>query len=98
MNRAPERIVHLGVGAFFRAHQAWYTSAVDSAKEWGIVGYTGRSATVADELQPQDCKYNLVIRGEAEDRIELVYEEGRFVPTVQPWEPPAQGHFGERDQ
>ena len=72
MSRAPERIVHLGVGAFFRAHQAWYTSAVDSANEWGIVGYTGRSATVADELRPQDCKYNLVVRGEAEDRVELI--------------------------
>ncbi len=72
MSRRPERIVHLGVGAFFRAHQAWYTQHADPAGQWGIVGFTGRSATVADELQPQDCKYNLVTRGADGDSIELM--------------------------
>lgn len=68
----PERIVHLGVGAFFRAHQAWYTQHSDAAGEWGIVGYTGRSATVADDLRPQGGRYHLVTRAESGDEIELI--------------------------
>lgn len=68
----PERIVHLGVGAFFRAHQAWYTQHATDAAEWGIVGYTGRSATVAEELRPQGCKYHLITRGETGDEVQLI--------------------------
>jgi fructuronate reductase len=37
----PERIVHLGLGAFFRAHQAFYTQHASDADQWGIVAYTG---------------------------------------------------------
>lgn len=40
---APVRIVHLGVGNFFRAHQAWYTEHATDAAEWGIAAFTGRS-------------------------------------------------------
>ena len=32
----PVRIVHIGLGAFHRAHQAWYTAQADEAGEWGI--------------------------------------------------------------
>lgn len=71
-SRRPERIVHLGVGAFFRAHQAWYTNQVDAAGEWGIVGYTGRSATVAQELSGQDGKYHLITRSADGDTIDQI--------------------------
>ena len=71
-SRRPERIVHLGVGAFFRAHQAWYTNQVDTAGEWGIVGYTGRSATVAEELFGQDGKYHLITRSAQGDTFEQI--------------------------
>lgn len=71
-SRRPERIVHLGVGAFFRAHQAWYTDQVDRDGQWGIVGYTGRSATVAKELAPQDGKYSLITRSAHADQIEVI--------------------------
>jgi fructuronate reductase len=71
-SRRPERIVHIGVGAFFRAHQAWYTNQVDHTQEWGIVGYTGRSAMVADELRPQDCKYSLITRSATGDHIDII--------------------------
>lgn len=57
-------IVHLGVGAFHRAHQAVYTDAVladDPA--WGISGYTQRSALVRDQLAPQDGLYTVLERG-----------------------------------
>jgi fructuronate reductase len=55
------RIVHLGVGAFFRAHQAPFIEDADHG--WGIHGFTQRSATVRDQLAPQDGLYTLVERG-----------------------------------
>ena len=42
---APVRLVHLGLGNFFRAHQAWYTDRAPDAAEWGIAAFTGRSPT-----------------------------------------------------
>ena len=40
----PVRLVHLGLGNFYRAHQAWYTSR---AGEWGYAAFTGRGAQPA---------------------------------------------------
>ena len=60
---APVRIVHLGVGNFFRAHQAWYTEHAPDADQWGIAAFTGRSAAMADALRPQDGLYTLITRG-----------------------------------
>lgn len=60
--KAPVRIVHLGVGNFFRAHQAYYTDRAPDAAEWGIAAFTGRSATVADQLAPQEGLYTLVVQ------------------------------------
>ncbi|MBM2614327.1 mannitol dehydrogenase family protein [Actinoplanes sp. LDG1-06] len=65
----PVRIVHLGLGGFFRAHQAWYTGA--STDEWGIAAFTGRSATLADALTAQDCRYTLVVRGPSADSFQV---------------------------
>ncbi len=62
-------IVHLGIGAFHRAHQAFYTEAVlnQFGGDWGIIGSSLRSASVRDQLVPQDCLYTLVERsGEGE--------------------------------
>ncbi|KAA9089110.1 mannitol dehydrogenase family protein [Microbacterium radiodurans] len=71
-DRAPVRIVHLGLGAFARAHQAWYTAEVDDANEWGIAAFTGRTAAVADLLSPQDGLFTLVERGPDGDRSTVV--------------------------
>jgi len=59
-------IVHLGIGAFHRAHQAVFTedaAAAIGSDEWGIVGVTQRSATVLQQLAPQDGLYTLFERG-----------------------------------
>jgi fructuronate reductase len=69
---APTRVVHLGLGAFFRAHQAWYTHRAADAADWGIAAFTGRSAGAAAELAPQDGLYTLVERGADGDRLEVV--------------------------
>jgi fructuronate reductase len=66
----PVRLVHLGLGNFYRAHQAWYTSR---AGEWGYAGFSGRGPTpLVDELNAQDGCYTLVSRGGDEDRFEPV--------------------------
>jgi len=69
---APVRIVHLGLGNFFRAHQAWYTDACDSAREWGIAAFTGRSNPVAGILGAQDGLYTLVERSARGDRATIM--------------------------
>ncbi|MDJ0921859.1 MAG: mannitol dehydrogenase family protein [Henriciella sp.] len=49
-------IVHLGVGAFHRAHQAVYTDDAIAAEggDWGITGVSLRRPDMRDRLQPQD--------------------------------------------
>lgn len=62
---AGPRIVHLGFGAFARAHTAVYTEEANRAAEtpWRILGVTQRSSTVADQLNPQDGLYTVVEEG-----------------------------------
>jgi fructuronate reductase len=58
-------IVHLGVGAFHRAHQAVYTQAAMVAtgeRGWGICGVSQRSPDVVTQLRPQDGLYTVVER------------------------------------
>ena len=55
-------IVHLGLGAFHRAHQAVYTdeAIARSGGDWGIIGVSLRSADVSGQLLPQDCLYSVL--------------------------------------
>jgi fructuronate reductase len=69
---APVRIVHLGVGNFHRAHQAWYTAHSPDAGQWGIAAFTGRRTDMADALQPQDGLYTLITRSGEGDSFELI--------------------------
>jgi fructuronate reductase len=69
---APVRIVHLGLGAFHRAHQAWYTDAVDSEHEWGIAAVTGRSPRAAEELAAQDGLFTVIERSATGDAATIV--------------------------
>ena len=60
---APVRLVHLGLGNFFRAHPGWYTEQPPDAADWGIAAFTGRSRSPwSDELNEQDGLYTLVSR------------------------------------
>ncbi len=67
-------IVHLGVGAFHRAHQAWYTEAALAAgdRRWGIVGASLRSPDTRDALAPQDGLYTVATRGAADEQLQVV--------------------------
>ncbi|MEU8239924.1 mannitol dehydrogenase family protein [Actinoplanes missouriensis] len=63
-------IVHLGLGAFHRAHQAVYTEAAVAASggNWGIVGIAPRSREIVDRLREQDRLYSvLTVGGDADE-------------------------------
>ncbi len=66
------RIVHLGLGAFHRAHQAWYTAHAADGASWTIAAFTGRGPQAADELSPQEGLYTLIERGPQGDRAEIM--------------------------
>ena len=68
----PVRIVHLGLGNFHRAHQAWYTARATDAAEWGIAAFTGRRADAAEALAPQDGLYTLITRQVDGDEFEVI--------------------------
>ena len=73
--RRPVRIVHIGLGRFFRAHQAWYTQNATDAAGWGIAAFTVRSPRAAAELAAQGFSYPLTVRGpdgDTEERIDSV--------------------------
>ncbi len=56
-------IVHLGVGAFHRAHQAVYMDdLLGQNPDWGIVGASLRRPDTRDALAPQDFLYTLAVR------------------------------------
>lgn len=52
-------IVHLGLGAFFRAHGAIYIKEAmeQSGGDWGVIGVSLRSPGVRDKLADQGCLY-----------------------------------------
>jgi fructuronate reductase len=58
-------IVHIGAGAFHRAHQAVYVDdLLAEHPDWGICGVSLHSAGVRDALRPQDGLYTLALLGE----------------------------------
>ena len=67
-------VVHLGIGAFHRAHQAVIFEAALNAGDlrWGIIGASLRSASVRDEMNPQDGLYTVVTRDGAADKLTVI--------------------------
>lgn len=57
-------VVHLGIGAFHRAHQAAVFDAALASGDprWGVTGVSLRSASVRDQLELQDGLYTLLVR------------------------------------
>lgn len=68
-------VVHLGIGAFHRAHQAVYTDRAMAGSgdlRWGILGVTQRSAAVRDQLRPQGGVYSVLTAGGDGTSLDLV--------------------------
>lgn len=82
-------IVHLGIGAFHRAHQAAYTDTVLASgdAQWGICGASLRSAATRDGLAPQDGLYTLAIRDGGGERLRVIGSVRRLL--VAPEDPSA---------
>lgn len=65
-------IVHLGAGAFHRAHQAIYVDdLLADHPDWAICGVSLHSRDVRDALQPQDGLYTLALLGE-QSRLRVI--------------------------
>jgi fructuronate reductase len=82
-------IVHLGIGAFHRAHQAVYVDDRLGAGEtgWGICGVSLRSPETADALGPQDGLYAVCVRSGAGEQLRVVGSVRRIL--VAPRDPGA---------
>jgi fructuronate reductase len=60
------KLAHLGLGAFFRAHQAWYTeraNALTPDDQWRYTAFTGRSPALAEAMTAAGNTYTLIERG-----------------------------------
>ena len=70
---APVRLLHLGLGNFFRAHQCWHTAHARDCADWGISAFSGRATSPAVEcLREQDGLFTLVTRGSVTDEFEVL--------------------------
>ena len=67
-------IVHLGIGAFHRAHQAIYTddALAQRGGRWGICGVSLRSPGVRDRMAPQDGLYTSIEKSPAGTRRRVI--------------------------
>lgn len=67
-------ILHLGPGAFFRAHLAGYTDAsiADAGGDWGIEVASLRTTDVVDHLNAQNGLYTLLIRDTAGTTADVI--------------------------
>jgi len=65
VTRPAPGIVHLGIGAFFRAFGLPFLEDAMAAGggDWGVIGVSLRSPTVRDALMAQDCRYHMLERG-----------------------------------
>ncbi len=74
-------ILHIGAGAFHRAHQAAITDAALAASggDWRILGVSLRSSDLADALTPQDGLFTLVERGAQGDRARVIGSIDRVI-------------------
>ncbi|MBU2886707.1 mannitol dehydrogenase family protein [Gilvimarinus agarilyticus] len=72
--RSDNKIVHIGIGAFSRAHQALYTQIANDKTQdyWSIVGVSLRSPGVRDTLKPQDYLYTIKERSLNEDNLRCI--------------------------
>lgn len=67
-------IVHIGLGAFHKAHQAALTHKVlqKQPDNWRIFGVSLRSSKPSSELTPQDCLYTLIEKGMSGQRFNVI--------------------------
>ncbi|WP_374622613.1 mannitol dehydrogenase family protein [Devosia sp.] len=71
--RVTPGIVHLGIGAFHRAHMAAYVDDLLADNPgWGIIGASLRRPDTRDALAPQDFLYTLAVRDASGTRCRVI--------------------------
>lgn len=77
-------IVHIGIGAFHRAHQAVYTddALARGGGDWRICGISLRGSGVADALNPQNGLYTLLERGGEGTKGRIIGSVARVVAAA----------------
>ena len=82
-------VVHIGIGAFHRAHQAVvFDDALNAGDlRWGIIAASLRSSSVRDQMQPQDGLYTMLVRDGAAEQARIIGAVQRVI--VAPDEPQA---------
>jgi fructuronate reductase len=67
-------VLHIGFGAFHRAHQAVYTDLALAREfgDWGIIGVCLKSVETIRDLRAQDHLFSVTTRGAAEDDVRVV--------------------------
>jgi len=88
-SRVTSGVVHLGLGAFHRAHQAVVIDdcLAAGATGWGIIGASLRSPDTRDALAPQDHLYTVAVRSAEGTEHRVV---GALLDSVVARENPAQ--------
>jgi len=91
-NRIQAGIVHIGVGNFHRAHQAFYTNQLleDAQQQhWGICGVAllPSDESLVSKLRQQDGTYTLTVCGR--DGTDVVYRIGALTELIWGVEDPA---------
>ena len=77
-------IVHLGVGAFHRAHQAVYVDDILAQDpRWGIVAASLRSPDTYDALEPQNGLYTLSVRSGEGEQLRVIGSIQRVIVAPQ---------------
>lgn len=80
-------IVHLGLGAFHRAHQAVYTDALlASDPHWGILGVSLKTPRATGPLAAQDGLYTVLVKDSETTAVRVIgaLRETAFAGTDRP--------------
>lgn len=71
--QASNGIVHIGIGAFHRAHQAVFTNdLLKLDNHWKITAVSLRSPKIRNEMSPQNSLYTVVERSNTGDEVSLI--------------------------
>ncbi len=78
-------IVHLGLGAFHRAHQAVFTDdcLADGQAGWGIAAASLRSAATRDALAAQNGLYTLALRENDAQTLRVIGAIGKVLVALE---------------
>ena len=68
------RMLHLGLGNFHRAHQAWYTHVANTGAgdRWRITGVAMSNPATRDEMAAHDWTYDLGVMGNGGLHVERI--------------------------